>query len=163
MDVSWLCDEPHLRVAPQHTSQTLLLIAVCRKFHRQAEAGYCWQEGDIQWTERNSLVYPAVSSLAGLVAGMFGVGGGIVKVWDTLLLTLNPTRSICHWLFVVDGGIVKVWDTLLLTPTLLNACGWHVRGGRRRRRGMGPFLVHATHLLVIRTHISANFDKDSVM
>lgn len=50
-----------------------------KKFHRQAEAGYCWQEGDIEWTERNSLVYPAVSSLAGLVAGMFGVGGGIVK------------------------------------------------------------------------------------
>ncbi|KAL0026889.1 hypothetical protein WJX77_009207 [Trebouxia sp. C0004] len=50
-----------------------------KKFHRQAGVGYCWQEGDIQWTERNSLVYPAVSSLAGLVAGMFGVGGGIVK------------------------------------------------------------------------------------
>ncbi|KAL0027362.1 hypothetical protein WJX79_004711 [Trebouxia sp. C0005] len=50
-----------------------------KKFHKQAGAGYCWQEGDIQWTERNSLVYPAVSSLAGLVAGMFGVGGGIVK------------------------------------------------------------------------------------
>lgn len=50
-----------------------------KKFHRQAEAGYCWQEGDVRWTERNSLVYPAVSSLAGLVAGMFGVGGGIVK------------------------------------------------------------------------------------
>lgn len=64
----------------------VLLIATCRKFHKQAGAGYCWQEGDIQWTERNSLVYPAVSSLAGLVAGMFGVGGGIVKVWDALLL-----------------------------------------------------------------------------
>ena len=53
---------------------------VCRKWQKQAAAGYQWQEGDIQWTERNSVVYPAVSSLAGLVAGMFGVGGGIVKV-----------------------------------------------------------------------------------
>ena len=27
-----------------------------------------------------NMVYPAVSSLAGIMAGMFGVGGGIVKV-----------------------------------------------------------------------------------
>ena len=53
---------------------------MCRKWGKQAGAGYAWQEGDIQWTQRNSVVYPAVSSLAGLVAGMFGVGGGIVKV-----------------------------------------------------------------------------------
>ena len=51
----------------------------CRKFHRQEAAGFDWQQGDIQWSEHNSIVYPAVSSLAGLVAGMFGVGGGIVK------------------------------------------------------------------------------------
>jgi len=76
----------------------VLSSAVCRKFHRQAEAGYCWQEGDIQWTEHNSVVYPAVSSLAGLVAGMFGVGGGIVKVWDLLLLpkTLSCVAPVCN-------------------------------------------------------------------
>ncbi len=74
------------------TDRKVLLSADCRKFHRQAEA---WQEGDIQWTERNSLVYPAVSSLAGLVAGMFGVGGGIVKVWDTLLLPKTLFCACC--------------------------------------------------------------------
>ena len=105
----------------QNPDGTVLLVAVCRKFHRQAGAGY-WQEGNIQWTERNSLVYPAVSSLAGLVAGMFGVGGGIVKVWDTLLLPL----------------------------TLIDACGWHVWGRLRVSSRDGtqcccpkPFLVHA--------------------
>ena len=34
----------------------------------------------VAWTRRNVVVYPATCSLAGLVAGMFGVGGGIVKV-----------------------------------------------------------------------------------
>lgn len=34
----------------------------------------------VAWTKRNVVLYPAVCSLAGLVAGMFGVGGGIVKV-----------------------------------------------------------------------------------
>ncbi len=46
----------------------------------------------------------------------------------------NPTRSM--WLFVLEGGIVKVWDIFLLTPTLLDARGWHVWGGRRHRQGM---------------------------
>ena len=39
-------------------------------------------------------------------------------------------------MFGVDGGIVKVWDTLLLTLTLLDACGWHVWGGWRHHQGM---------------------------
>ncbi len=34
----------------------------------------------VEWTVRNAIIYPAIGSLAGLVAGMFGVGGGIVKV-----------------------------------------------------------------------------------
>ena len=37
------------------------------------------EEGEVEWTPRNTVVYPAVCTLAGLVAGMFGVGGGIVK------------------------------------------------------------------------------------
>lgn len=64
---------------------------MCRKYHKQIDAGYEWQEGDIAWNERNSLVYPAVSSLAGLVAGMFGVGGGIVKA-------SNHFRTSPDWL-----------------------------------------------------------------
>lgn len=58
----------------------------CRKYRRQVAAGYDWSQGDIQWSERNSILYPAVSSLAGLVAGMFGVGGGIVKARIAVLL-----------------------------------------------------------------------------
>ena len=63
------------------------------------DAGYEWQQGEIHWSERNSIVYPAVSSLAGLVAGMFGVGGGIVKVVltakYTMLILLVP--DACIW------------------------------------------------------------------
>ena len=40
-------------------------------------------------TERNTVVYPTVCSLAGLVAGMFGVGGGIVKVSRTNGIFVN--------------------------------------------------------------------------
>ena len=43
------------------------------------EIGYPWQEGDVRWNSRRAIVYPLVCSTAGLFAGMFGVGGGIVK------------------------------------------------------------------------------------
>lgn len=41
----------------------------------------------VAWTPRNTILYPAICSLAGLVAGMFGVGGGIVKVRQGSLMT----------------------------------------------------------------------------
>ena len=39
-----------------------------------------WREGDVDWNPVTTLAYPAICSVAGLVAGMFGVGGGIVKI-----------------------------------------------------------------------------------
>jgi uncharacterized membrane protein YfcA len=36
-------------------------------------------KGDIVWTYRTTLTFPAMCSFAGLIAGMFGVGGGIIK------------------------------------------------------------------------------------
>jgi uncharacterized membrane protein YfcA len=41
--------------------------------------------GDIQWDERNAILYPLVFCAAGLFAGIFGIGGGMICV--PLLLT----------------------------------------------------------------------------
>ena len=51
-----------------------------RKYRVKARYGWEWTEGDVQWTERATIIYPAVCSLAGLVAGLFGIGGGVIKV-----------------------------------------------------------------------------------
>ena len=46
-----------------------------------AEAGeYKFAEGDVMWTWAHLFRYPAISTLAGVVAGWFGLGGGTVKV-----------------------------------------------------------------------------------
>ena len=42
-------------------------------------AGYPRVDGDILWDEYTTLVYPAVSMAAGFIAGLFGLGGGIVS------------------------------------------------------------------------------------
>jgi uncharacterized membrane protein YfcA len=36
-------------------------------------------EGDVNWDDRTTITYPALCTLSGLFAGMFGIGGGIVK------------------------------------------------------------------------------------
>jgi uncharacterized membrane protein YfcA len=43
------------------------------------QVGITPEVGDIVWTPDTTLYCPLYCSLAGVVAGMFGVGGGIVK------------------------------------------------------------------------------------
>lgn len=38
-----------------------------------------YADGDVHWNEINTIRYPLICSIAGLCAGMFGIGGGIIK------------------------------------------------------------------------------------
>ena len=72
------------------TRRTYLL----RKGEAQRAAGYQLLEGDVHWTPASTLVYPALCSFAGVCAGIFGVGGGIIKVGTAgcLPATCLPAR-----------------------------------------------------------------------
>jgi len=50
-------------------------------------------EGDIHWDERATIVYPLICSVAGMCAGMFGIGGGIVKGPLMLEMGVDPQVS----------------------------------------------------------------------
>jgi uncharacterized membrane protein YfcA len=50
-----------------------------QSYETKKRVGYKYVEGDIKWDRRSLTVYPSICSLAGFFAGMFGVGGGIVK------------------------------------------------------------------------------------
>lgn len=41
--------------------------------------GFEYVEGDVHWNSRNTFIYPMLCIFAGFFAGMFGVGGGIIK------------------------------------------------------------------------------------
>jgi uncharacterized membrane protein YfcA len=45
---------------------------------------------DISWNESNTVTYSLLAIIAGLVAGLFGIGGGIVKGPLMLALHVNP-------------------------------------------------------------------------
>merc|ERR1712153_200458 len=50
-------------------------------------------EGDIHWDERATVVYPLICSVAGMCAGLFGIGGGIVKGPLMLEMGVDPQVS----------------------------------------------------------------------
>jgi uncharacterized membrane protein YfcA len=55
---------------------------------RQDEGGP--KVSEIHWDSRNTITYPCFSIVAGLVAGMFGIGGGIIKGPLMLALGVHP-------------------------------------------------------------------------
>jgi len=55
--------------------------------------GYKYVDGDIKWDGRATIVYPIICALAGFFAGMFGVGGGIVKGPLMLAMGVHPKVS----------------------------------------------------------------------
>jgi uncharacterized membrane protein YfcA len=91
------------------------------KFDRKQRVGYKYVDGDIEWNPRATIVYPIVCCFAGFFAGMFGVGGGIVKGPLMLAMGVHPAvssaSSACMILFtsftattsfVVFG--LLIWD-----------------------------------------------------
>ncbi|KAL7580052.1 hypothetical protein ACA910_005037 [Epithemia clementina (nom. ined.)] len=64
-----------------------------RRWEQKKRCGYCYCEGDIQWDGRATIVYPFVCCFAGFFAGMFGVGGGIVKGPLMLAMNVHPAVS----------------------------------------------------------------------
>lgn len=57
---------------------------------RKTAAGYSYLPEDVKWDERTTVVYPLISTLAGFCAGMFGIGGGIIKGPLMLAMGVHP-------------------------------------------------------------------------
>mmetsp|Transcript_60 Transcript_60/g.118 ORF Transcript_60/g.118 Transcript_60/m.118 type:complete len:577 (-) Transcript_60:10-1740(-) len=70
---------------------------------RKAEAGYVYLDEDLKWDRKTTVIYPLVSTLAGFCAGMFGIGGGIIKGPLMIAMGLHPAvasaTSACMILF----------------------------------------------------------------
>jgi len=50
-----------------------------KRYYLKAKVGFKYIPGDVRWDESATIKYPAYCFFAGFAAGMFGVGGGIVK------------------------------------------------------------------------------------
>merc|ERR1719213_1434007 len=56
------------------------------------KANHQFNETDIKWDEKTTITYPLICTLAGVFAGLFGVGGGIVK--GPLMLEMGVQPSV---------------------------------------------------------------------
>jgi uncharacterized membrane protein YfcA len=63
------------------------------RHERKVRCGYKYVEGDIRWDGHATTLYPLICTLAGFFAGMFGVGGGIVKGPLMLAMGVHPKVS----------------------------------------------------------------------
>eukprot|EP00752_Nemacystus_decipiens_P012021 g10656.t1 len=63
------------------------------RWRLKAELGFKYVEGDVEWTPLNTVRYPCICFFAGFFAGMFGVGGGIVKGPLMLEMGVHPMVS----------------------------------------------------------------------
>ena len=66
-----------------------------------------WQEGEVHWTPKNVVVWPGACTAAGAVAGLFGVGGGIIKVPPALLSALQLACLLCLDLELELGDVAR--------------------------------------------------------
>lgn len=73
-------------------------------------AGYIWQEGDVDWNLLTTLTYPAICSIAGLVAGMTSFADESFNYVDLLTAPSKCADISSLWagMFGVGGGIIKM-------------------------------------------------------
>lgn len=60
------------------------------KWQQKTRLKYVYTDGDVEWNETNTLIYPAIVFFAGFTAGLFGIGGGIVKGPLMLQMGVHP-------------------------------------------------------------------------
>jgi uncharacterized membrane protein YfcA len=96
------------------------------RFEIKERVGYKCVEGDIQWDSRATILYPSVCCLAGFFAGMFGVGGGIVKGPLMLAMGVHPAvasaSSACMILFTSFTATTSFFVFGLLDPQYAPVC-----------------------------------------
>eukprot|EP00558_Chaetoceros_sp_UNC1202_P005381 CAMPEP_0197238736 /NCGR_PEP_ID=MMETSP1429-20130617/5265_1 /TAXON_ID=49237 /ORGANISM="Chaetoceros sp., Strain UNC1202" /LENGTH=299 /DNA_ID=CAMNT_0042697985 /DNA_START=41 /DNA_END=940 /DNA_ORIENTATION=+ len=96
------------------------------RYERKAVCGYKYVEGDIKWDGKATTIYPAICALAGFFAGMFGVGGGIVKGPLMLAMGVHPkvssASSACMILFTSFTATTSFIVFGLLIPDYAVVC-----------------------------------------
>lgn len=99
-------------------------------------------DAPFHWTPRTATLFPALSTLAGIVAGAFGVGGGIVK--GPILLELG-----------VAPPVAAATSAAMIMFTSAAACAVYISfGAVRRDYGSVLFLIGAAFTSIGLTLVS---------
>jgi len=73
-----------------HRFLILVRLYLIKRWREKERVGYTYLEGDVEWDEKATIKYPSLCFFAGFFAGLFGVGGGIVKGPLMLEMGVDP-------------------------------------------------------------------------
>merc|ERR1712129_590111 len=62
-----------------------------KEFEEKVRTGYTFIKGEVEWNSHNTIKYPLLCAISGLLAGLFGVGGGMVKGPLMLEMGIQPS------------------------------------------------------------------------
>eukprot|EP01024_Parvocaulis_polyphysoides_P073730 TRINITY_DN9505_c0_g2_i8.p1 TRINITY_DN9505_c0_g2~~TRINITY_DN9505_c0_g2_i8.p1 ORF type:complete len:484 (-),score=38.01 TRINITY_DN9505_c0_g2_i8:268-1719(-) len=147
------------------------------------EQGGVLNDQEVHWNPMNTIKFPMICSLAGLVAGMFGVGGGIVKAPLMLAMGVPPdvaaatsatmilfTAGSASTIYVSFGAVPVTYGVLLFMLGFIVTIGGQLLvyqlvnvSGRRSviALSMGIFMLCAAvmmgiHVVVIMINLIKN-------
>eukprot|EP00927_Polykrikos_kofoidii_P002331 TRINITY_DN10903_c0_g1_i2.p1 TRINITY_DN10903_c0_g1~~TRINITY_DN10903_c0_g1_i2.p1 ORF type:complete len:562 (+),score=79.89 TRINITY_DN10903_c0_g1_i2:78-1688(+) len=98
------------------------------EYQEKVRIGHVFLPGEVRWDSGNAVRYPALCAVSGLLAGLFGVGGGIVKGPLMLEMGVVPvvasasaaamilyTSAAASTSFVVFGLLEPVYGAIFFT------------------------------------------------
>jgi len=97
-----------------------------RLHDKKIQLNYTYLRGDIQWDSRATLVFPAICSFAGVVAGCFGIGGGIVKGPLMLEMEVRPEVASATSAFMILFTTSSALVIYMLYDEVLYRVAWIV-------------------------------------
>ncbi|RLN57688.1 hypothetical protein BBJ29_000388 [Phytophthora kernoviae] len=77
-----------------------------RDYQRKAAVNYPYMDGDVRWTRKTVVLFPMGCAFGGIVAGMFGVGGGLITGPVMIELGVVPevASSTMAWMILYSSA-----------------------------------------------------------
>lgn len=96
------------------------------KWKLKQRINYKYIDGDIEWNEKNTILYPSLCFFAGFFAGMFGVGGGIVKGPLMLQMGVHPLVAAATTAVMIMFTSVAATTMFIAFGTLTWDYAWYL-------------------------------------
>jgi uncharacterized membrane protein YfcA len=97
-----------------------------KKWKIKKRLRYKYAPGDVEWNERNTLVYPFFCIFAGFCAGMFGIGGGVVKGPLMLEMGVHPMVASATVAVMIMMTAVAATTSFIAFGSLTFDYGWYL-------------------------------------
>ena len=103
--VLWWIGVPVLVIVTYFAGNYLL-----QKHKMKVKTHFAFHEGDIKWTEKRARIYPAIVIIAGVLAGLLGVGGAMVTGPLMLEMGMIPRVSTAtsSFLIIFTTGVAAI-------------------------------------------------------